>query len=72
MLVLTRQTGEEIVIDGVIRVRVVSTQGNRVRLSIDAPRDVTIDRAEIHDRRKEFCDEPSEVATRVREVSHCR
>ena len=36
MLVLTRRPGEEIVIDGTIRVTVVSVQGDRIRIGIVA------------------------------------
>jgi carbon storage regulator len=55
MLVLSRRMGEEIVIDGKIHVRVVSTNGDRVRLGIEAPEGVRVDREEIHRRRAEFC-----------------
>ncbi len=51
MLVLTRREGEEIIIDGNIRITVVEVQGNRVRLGVAAPPDVTVDRAEVHQRR---------------------
>lgn len=54
MLVLSRRIGEEIIINDTIRVTVVAVKGDRVRLGIEAPRDVTVDRAEIHERRKEF------------------
>jgi carbon storage regulator len=54
MLVLTRRLGEEIVIDGDIRVTVVAIKGNQVRLGITAPKCVTVDRAEVHQRRDEF------------------
>ena len=54
MLVLTRRVGEEIVIDGNIRVVVVAVKGDKVRLGINAPAAVTVDRKEIHDRRAEF------------------
>jgi carbon storage regulator len=47
MLVLTRKRGESIEIDGRIEVRVVAVQGNRVRLGIVAPDDVTIRRGEL-------------------------
>jgi carbon storage regulator len=56
MLVLTRKTGESIIIDGCITVTVVAVQGNKVRIGISAPPDVTIDREEIHLRRQEFAD----------------
>lgn len=47
MLVLTRKPGEEIEIGGVIRIRILSARGARVRLGIAAPRDVSIQRTEI-------------------------
>jgi carbon storage regulator len=58
MLVLTRNVGETIVIDGKIRVSVVAIQGGKVRIGIDAPDDVRVDREEIHKRRVDFADEP--------------
>jgi carbon storage regulator len=54
MLVLTRKLGEEIVIGDTIRVKVVAVQGDRVRLGIEAPRSVAVDRLEVHQRRAEF------------------
>jgi carbon storage regulator len=54
MLVLSRRVGEEIVIDGDIRVMVVEVHSDRVRLGIAAPEHVRIDRKEIHQRRETF------------------
>lgn len=51
MLVLSRQVGEKIVIDGNITVTVVSVNRGTVRLGISAPDHVVIDRAEVHHRR---------------------
>jgi carbon storage regulator len=51
MLVLSRRTGEEIVIDGGIRIRVVSVKGNQVRIGVSAPRSVAVDRQEVAERR---------------------
>jgi carbon storage regulator len=48
MLVLSRRVGEEIVIDGDIRLMIVSIRGNAVRLGISAPESVPVDRREIH------------------------
>ena len=48
MLVLTRGLEETIVIDGNIRVTVLRLQGDRVRLGIEAPACVRVDREEIH------------------------
>jgi carbon storage regulator len=53
MLVLTRRVGETIVIDGEVRVTVLSVQGDRVRLGIVAPPDVVVDREEVRRRRAE-------------------
>jgi carbon storage regulator len=46
-LVLTRKIGEEIVIGGTIRVKVADIRGSRVRLAIDAPRELEVQRLEI-------------------------
>ena len=47
MLVLSRHEREEIVIDGVIRVRVIQILGDKVRLGIDAPVEVPVHCEEI-------------------------
>ena len=60
MLVLSRRPGEEIIIDGNIRVTIVSAKGDRIRIGIDAPANVQVDRAEVHKRRLEF-DSPLRV-----------
>lgn len=57
MLVLSRRLGETIVVGGEICVTVVAVQGDRVRLGIEAPRSVSVDRAEVHERRLEFAQE---------------
>ena len=54
MLVLTRRQGEAIILNGDIQVTVVAIQGGKVRLGIEAPEWVAVDRKEVHDRRKEF------------------
>jgi carbon storage regulator len=47
MLCLTRSLGETIVIGENIRVTVTRIRGREVRLTIDAPRQVNIARAEL-------------------------
>jgi len=49
MLVLTRRINESIVINDDISVLVVEIRGDRVRLGIEAPKDVTVHRKEIYD-----------------------
>ena len=48
MLVLTRKQGESIVVGNQIRVKVVEISPGVVRLGIEAPREVSIVRAELH------------------------
>jgi len=50
MLVLSRKRGERIVIGPNIELSVVDIRGNKVRLAIDAPRDVPIHRQEVYQR----------------------
>jgi carbon storage regulator len=66
MLVLTRRLGEELVISGNIRISVVAVHGDRVRLGIDAPESVTVDRKEIHERRMSFANASERVSEAVR------
>ena len=48
MLALSRRRGESLIIDGRIRVMVVGiTSQGKVRLGIDAPPDVAVDREEV-------------------------
>jgi len=49
MLILTRKEGESIVIAGSIRITVLDSRGDQVRIGIEAPRNVTVHREEIHE-----------------------
>lgn len=49
MLVLTRKEGQTIVIGGGIEVRIAEVQGSRVRIAINAPKEVSIMRGELAD-----------------------
>jgi carbon storage regulator len=51
MLVLSRRSGQEIVIGENVRVTVLSVRGDQVRLGVTAPRSVCVDRQEVHQRR---------------------
>ncbi len=53
MLVLSRRTGEKIVITDEIIVQVLEVRGDRVRIGVQAPGDIPVDRAEVHERRRE-------------------
>lgn len=49
MLVLSRKKNESIVIDDRIVITVVEIRGDKVRLGVEAPRDVTIHRQEVYE-----------------------
>ena len=49
-LVITRKVDQDILIDGgKIVIRVVEICGDKVRIKIDAPENITIDRREVHE-----------------------
>lgn len=50
MLILSRRAGEAILIDGGVRIVVLGTDGNGVRLGIEAPSSVAIVREEVAQR----------------------
>lgn len=49
MLVLTRKSGESIVIGDDVVITVLEVRGGQVRLGVEAPRDVVVHRSEVHD-----------------------
>ncbi len=49
MLVLSRNKEESVIIDNKIEVVIVDVRGDKVRLGIDAPRDISIHRKEIQE-----------------------
>ncbi len=57
MLVLTRKPGQSIMIGDGVEVQVLSVAGEKVRLGITAPRDVSIFRNEVYDRIESEADE---------------
>ena len=49
MLVLSRKKNESIVINNDIRIVVVEIRGDKVRLGVEAPREVPVHRREVYD-----------------------
>jgi carbon storage regulator len=49
MLVLSRKKGERIVIDDDITITVVEIRSDKVKLGIEAPKDVPVHRQEVYD-----------------------
>jgi carbon storage regulator len=49
MLILSRKTGESIIIDGRILVKIVRLEGEAVKVGIEAPADVQVHRQEVYE-----------------------
>lgn len=49
MLVLSRKKDEKIIIGDQITVMVIEIRGDKVRLGIDAPKEVTVHREEVYE-----------------------
>ena len=54
MLILTRRVGETLIIgkEGEIAVTVLGVKGNQVRIGVNAPKNIPVNREEIHRRIK--------------------
>lgn len=53
MLVLSRRAGETLVIGDDIRITILTISGNQVRIGISAPKEIAVDREEVHERKKQ-------------------
>ena len=63
MLVLSRKKNESIIINNDIKIVVVEIRGDKVRLGVEAPREVPVHRREVYDaiqRSRESGDAPVE------------
>lgn len=49
MLVLSRQRDEKIIIGDNIVITIVDIRGDKVRLGIEAPKDITVHRQEVYE-----------------------
>lgn len=48
MLILTRHIDQSIIVNDDITITVLDIQGNQVRIGIEAPKNITVHREEIH------------------------
>lgn len=73
MLVLSRKAGETICVGNDINVLVLSVRHHRVRLGIDAPRAISVHRAEVYEaiqREEQAARTPIQSGFRVRRFGH--
>ncbi len=61
MLILTRRIGETIVIGNDIKITVLGVKRNKLRLGVNAPKDVSVHREEIYE--KIQCEKASGAGT---------
>lgn len=52
MLILTRHSGQTINIGKDIKVTVCGVRGGQVRIGVDAPKEITVDREEVTERKR--------------------
>ena len=57
MLILTRKSGESLMIGEDISVTVLCVKGNQVRIGINAPKDISVHREEVFDKIKDKSEE---------------
>jgi carbon storage regulator len=62
MLILSRKIGESLVIDGRVIVKIIRTDGDTVKVGIEAPTDIPVHRQEVYD---EIQKANREAATRI-------
>ena len=65
MLILTRRVGETVMIGEDVTVTVLRVKGNQVRLGVNAPKSISVQREEIFHRIKRESAESSEKVEKV-------
>lgn len=70
MLILTRRVGETVMIGEDVTVTVLRVKGNQVRLGVDAPKSVSVQREEIFHRIKRENAQPENIEAENTESTH--
>ena len=65
MLVLSRKTNESIVIGEDIKITIVAVQGDKVRIGVEAPKNIPVHRQEVHD---QIIEQEANCAGRTRDT----
>lgn len=64
MLILTRRIGETLMVGDEVTVTVLGVKGNQVRIGVNAPREVAVNREEIYQKMQKEHGENISLATR--------
>ena len=48
MLILTRKTGEKLMVGDNVEITVLGVKGNQVRVGVNAPKDIAVHREEVY------------------------
>ena len=64
MLILTRSTGESLMIGDDVSITVLSTRGGQVKIGIHAPREIEVHREEVYERIKAERAQPTLAVTK--------
>lgn len=60
MLILTRKTGESLLVGDDVEITVLSVRGSQVKLGVNAPRDIAVHRQKIYQKIKDTESQQSE------------
>ena len=60
MLILTRKTGESLLVGDDVEITVLSVRGSQVKLGVNAPKDTAVHRQEIYKKIKDTESQQSE------------
>ena len=61
MLILTRKTGESIMIGDSVEVKVLGVRSGQVKIGVEAPKDMPVHREEVYIRIREEGSEPQHL-----------
>jgi carbon storage regulator len=70
VLILTRRVGEKVMIGDDVSVTVLRVKGNQVRLGVEAPKSVSVQREEIFNRMKSETDAGDDGASGAEAEEH--